>query len=148
MWELNPYFCLTNRYVTITLHGLFRTPEGTRTPNLQFRKLMFYPLNYKGIFAGKEGLEPTIFGLTDHSYIPLKLFPQAGVWRCISCSTTPQVYLLFYKRRNSNTSYLLIIRYVHSSLVAGEGFEPSTTAYETVEIPFLHIPLFCWCGRN
>ena len=55
-----------------------RRSNGIRTHDLNFvRVSLLNQLSYAPIkFAGKIGLEPTIIGLTDRSYIPLKLLPQ------------------------------------------------------------------------
>lgn len=37
-----------------TLKSAFLYPRRESNPNLKFRKLVFYPLNYKGIFPYKN----------------------------------------------------------------------------------------------
>lgn len=55
----------------------FSDPGGTRTPNLQNRNLIFYPLNYGAIKAAK--IQPFSNYLTLYLFLPVLLLPPVCV---------------------------------------------------------------------
>ncbi len=59
-------FCFFSILKKCIIFGLSLYPRGESNPYLKFRKLLFYPLNYKGIYL--NALQKYIFLLIIQSF--------------------------------------------------------------------------------
>ena len=92
-------------YINISHNFIdFRVISGLWSHDLQSHNLPLYQLSYNHhIKAGLIGLEPTIFGLTSRSYIPLKLHPHSLFY-----SHYRRVFSVIFSQENNKIAYCYI----------------------------------------